>query len=80
MICFHFQQKKKQKKHRKKKPTSSYDNDTDTAMNGFDRSYSGTNNNAFHETTSDNGKPKNDRSDPDSVTIGSVLNKYGVTY
>ena len=44
-------------------------------MNGFDRSYSGTNN-AFHETTSDNGKAKEDKSDPDSVTIGSVLNKY----
>ena len=67
--------KKKTKKHRKKKPTSSFDNDTDTDdMKGFDRSFSGTNN-AFLETSSDNAKAKEDNSDPNSVTIGSVLNK-----
>ena len=67
-------QKKKIKKHRKKKPTSSFDNDTDTDdRNGFDRTYSGTNN-GFPGTSSDDGKSK-ESSDPNNVTIGSVLNK-----
>ena len=68
-------QKKKTKKHHKKKPTSSFDNDTDTDdRKGFDRSFSGANN-AFIETSSVDAKTKEDNSDPNSVTIGSVLNK-----
>ena len=43
-------------------------------MKGFDRTFSDTNN-AFLETSSDTAKAKEDNSDPNSVTIGSVLNK-----
>lgn len=44
-------------------------------MNGFDRTYSGANN-AYLETSSNGANVKEENSDPNSVTIGSVLNKY----